>query len=102
MVAVAVAVSMSKHNFPPRLSLYRFQNSIKFGDYPDDEEMVGYISKIEHEALLERERAKARALAEALNWIGAIECAPPNSWPHYLVIARAANEALAAWKEGEK
>lgn len=30
----------------------------------------------------------------ALTWIGAIEIAPSNSWPHYLTIAKVANVAL--------
>lgn len=52
-----------------------------------------------HGEELREARAQSRKLVDALNWIGAIECAPPISWPHYLTIAKHANEALALYSD---
>lgn len=62
--------------------------------YPEE---IPYVP----EESVKRLREEHRKMRDCLAWIAAIEVAPPISWPHYLTIAKAANEALPPPKENK-
>lgn len=59
--------------------------------------IITLVEKSDYDALLKQ----AEAMAEGLNWIGAIRVAPKKSWPTHEIIAQVANEALEKYHGGK-
>lgn len=71
-------------------------------NYSKEDFLAGIaFERAKSEAEIERLREQVRVAIEVLNWICAIEVALPISWPHYLTIAKRANEALAQLSGGK-